>query len=594
MSPLGHMVILLLAAVVAVPLCKRLGLGAVIGYLAAGMLLGPSGLDLFSDIEGMLHFSEFGVVMLMFIIGLELQPSRLKALRRPIFGLGSLQLALCSLAIGALAWAFGRSFIVVFVVGTGLALSSTAFVLQLLAEKDQLSAAHGRLAFTILLFQDLAVIPLLALLPVLSGGEGDQSARDIAVNIVEVVAIFAAIVLVGRFLVRPILHFIHATGVREISIAIALLMVTGVAWIMAEAGLSMALGAFVAGVLLADSEYRHQLEADIDPFKGLLLGLFFLSVGMTLNLGLVVSDPLLLVGLALLLMLAKTVLVFVIGRAFGSLDNDSAWRLGLLLSQGGEFGFVVFALAGQLEIFPPGLQERLIVVVTLSMIFTPLLYTCYERLLAPLLKPAPEPFDTIEPKEGSVVIAGFGRFGQIAGRLLATLQIPFTALDVSPDQVQVVRRFGNKVHFGDAAQLDVLRAAGLDGARVLVLAIDDVEASLRAAAIVRQNFPEVEILARARNRIHAHRLMDAGVEWIIRETFLSSLALAEKMLIHIGRSPDEAKEIVRLFRETDEESLRRQHGIHHDQQRIIQSTQEAADELQRLFEGDREARESER
>lgn len=591
MASLGQMVILLLAAVIAVPLCNRLGLGTVIGYLVAGMALGPTGLDLFGDVEAILHFSEFGVVLLLFIIGLQLQPSRLKELRKPIFGLGSLQFFLCTLAIGALAVVFGRSFVAVVVIGAGLALSSTAFVLQLLSEKEQLAANHGRLAFTILLFQDLIVIPILALLPILSGGGENQSLQAMTFDVVRVAVLFALIILVGRLLMRPVLHFIHATGVREVSIAAALLLVAGVAWIMSAAGLSMALGAFMAGVLLADSEYRHQLEADIEPFKGLLLGLFFLSVGMTLDLGLVVSEPLLIVGLALLLMLVKAVIIFAIGRIFGKLDNDSSLRLGLLLSQGGEFGFVVFALAGRLEILPPGMQQLLIVVVTLSMIFTPLFYNLYERFLAPLFAPAAaRPFDTIEPEESAVVIAGFGRFGQITGRLLATLKIPFTALDISPDHVQVVRRFGNKVHFGDASQLDMLRAAGLGEAQVLVLAIDDVDASLRTVALVRQNFPGVKILARARNRFHAHRYMDLGVDWIIRETFLSALKMAEEILLHIGKSPDDAREIVRLFRQTDEESLLQQHGLHHDQQELIQSTQEAADELQRLFEGDRTAR----
>lgn len=590
MGSLQNMVLLLLAAVIAVPLFKRAGLGTVLGYLAAGVLIGPHGLRLFTDVGAMVHVSEFGVVLLMFVIGLELQLSRLKALRKPIFSTGAVQFLLCTLALGLLTWRLERSVPVALVVGAGLALSSTAFVLQLLAEKRQLTTGYGRLAFTILLFQDLAVVPLLALLPPLAGHGGATSPEAAALHVLRIAVVFAAIVLVGRFALRHALTYINATRVREISVAGALLVVTGVAWIMSEAGLSMALGAFVAGVLLADSEYRHQLEADIEPFKGLLLGLFFLSVGMTLNVSLVLAEPAALLGAAVALMAVKTLIVFAIGKRLHRLDNDGALRLGLLLSQGGEFGFVVFALAGRLEILPSPLGERLAVVVTLSMALTPALYILYERVAARWTASKPAPFDRIDDPAGSVIIAGFGRFGQIAGRLLATMEVAFTALDVNAEQVAVVRRFGNKVHFGDASQLDVLRAAGIANARVLVLAVDDPVASLRAAEIVRRDFPSVRILARARNRFHAHRLMDVGVDWIIRDTFVSALELAEQMLVEIGKSRGEAQQMIRLFRETDEKTLRAQHGIHHDRERLIQTSREATEELRRLFEEDRRSR----
>ncbi|WP_111494780.1 monovalent cation:proton antiporter-2 (CPA2) family protein [Marinobacter bohaiensis] len=594
MNPLGQLVVLFLVAVIAVPLFKRAGLGALLGYIAAGMLIGPHGIGVVGDVDNMLHISEFGVVLLMFVIGLELQFSRLRALRKPIFGLGSLQVLTAMLIIGGLVVLTGRDIALAIVLGCGLALSSTAFVLQLLAEKKELATGHGRLAFTILLFQDMAAVPMLAFIPFLVSGDAEEATNwtEILLGIGQVAVTFAIIVIAGRYLLRHALRFIHATRVREVSIAAALLVVTGTAYLMESVGLSMALGAFVAGVLLADSEFRHQLEADIEPFKGLLLGLFFISVGMTLNLGAVLADPLILIAGAAGLMLIKALLIAAIGHWGGKLGGISALRLGLLLSQGGEFGFVIFSLATQLALIDRTLHEQLIAVVTISMVLTPLALTVFERIVARLGGEEKPPFDTIEDGRTGAVIAGFGRFGQISGRLLRSLNVPFTALDVNPDQVDVVRRFGNKVHYGDASQLDVLRAARVGEAKVFILAIDDIDASLRTVNLVRKYFPDVRILARARNRRHAHMLMDAGVRWLVRETYHSALLMAEEMLVSLGRERDEAQDLVKLFQETDQRNLARQHekGLHHDAAKILQSSRDAAEELTRLFEEDQEER----
>lgn len=590
MSPLSQVVSLFLVAIIAVPLFKRAGLGSILGYIAAGLLIGPTGLSVFSDVDRIFHVSEFGVVMLMFVIGLELQFSRLKALRKPIFGLGSLQVLSGLLVIGGLLILTGKPVNVALVIGGGLALSSTAFVLQLLAEKSELSSGHGRLAFTILLFQDMAVVPLLAFLPFLAGDNDHGTWQQMLLDAGRVVLSFAAIIIAGRYLIRHVLRFVHTTRVREISIAAALLVVSGTAFLMETVGLSMALGSFVAGVLLADSEFRHQLEADIEPFKGLLLGLFFISVGMTLDLNEILREPLFLVLAALGLMAIKTLLIASLGHFGGRLKAKAAIRLGLLLSQGGEFGFVLFALSVQLGLIDRTLGGKLTAIITLSMIFTPLLVSMMERVTERHFPDEPLPFDEFDDERTGVVIAGFGRFGQICGRMLGSLKIPFTALDINPEQVDVVRRFGNTVHYGDASQLDVLRAAKLGEAKVLILAIDDVSTSLRTAALVREEFPDVRVLARARNRLHAHRLMDLDVHWLVRETFLSALHMAEEMLVTLGRDRSEAHDLATLFRQTDEHNLQRQHGLHEDRDKILQSAQEAAEELQTLFEEDQAER----
>ena len=587
MSLLAESAIFLAAAVIAVPLSRRLRLGAVLGYLAAGVIIGPWGLGLVTQVDNILHFAELGVVLLLFIIGLELQPSRLWVLRRSVFGLGGAQVLATGLTLGALGLALGLAWQSALVMGLALAMSSTAFVLQVLAERNQLTTRYGRSAFAILLFQDLSVIPLLALVPLL--GVGGARGGDPLLSAALALAVIAAVVAGGRLLLRPVLRVIAQSGIQEIFTAAALLVVIGVSLLMSGVGLSMSLGAFLAGVLLADSEYRHELEANIQPFKGLLLGLFFISVGMSVDLGLIASRPLLIVGGVLGLMASKAAVLWALARATGQSDV-SARNLAAALCQGGEFAFVLFNLAAGHAVMDRALVDLLVVIVSLSMAATPLALAANDLLSRRLEQPQPErPFDAIEEQTPQVIIAGFGRVGQIVGRILKLKRIPFTALDISPEQVETVRRFGNnKVYYGDASRLDLLTAAKADRARLFVLAIDDVEASIRTAQTVRRHFPALTVYARARNRFHAHRLMDLGVQLIERETFLSSLDLAREVLEAVGVRGWEAQQIVARFKVHDEQTLRRQHAVYHDETQLIQTSRQAAEELQGLFESDQE------
>jgi glutathione-regulated potassium-efflux system ancillary protein KefC/glutathione-regulated potassium-efflux system protein KefB len=589
---LGQISIFLAAAIIAVPLSRRLGLGAVLGYLAAGILIGPWGLQLVDDVDAMLHLSEFGVVLLLFIIGLELQPSRLWVLRRQVFGLGAAQVLLSGLVLGGIAFACGLGWQAALVVGAGLAMSSTAFVLQTLAERKQLTTRHGRESFAILLFQDLAVIPLLAALPFLAPGPDLAGASGGGgwFEALRAVAILVALVVSSRVVVRPLFRAVATHGGRDIFTAMALFIVVGVTLLMELAGLTASLGAFLAGMLLADSEYRHELEANIEPFKGLLLGLFFISVGMSANLGLLGSAPLQVAAIVSGMLAIKFAALVAISRAAGT-QAASARKLGIALAQGGEFAFVLFAAAAGKGILEHGLAQLLVVAVTLSMLAAPLLFLLEERLLAPWLDRAAEPeFDSIEPHAGHVVIAGYGRVAQIVARVLAHRHIPFVALEKDAAQVDTVRKFGGTLYFGDATRLELLHAADTAAARLLVLAIDDPEDSLKCAALVRRHFPHVPILARARNRRHAHRLMDLGITRLYRETWHTSMEMAEQALLQMGIAPSEAALAIAGFRAHDLELLARQHAIYQDEARLQQSSREASEELLTLFESDREQR----
>jgi len=586
MPQLSEMAIFLAAAVLAVPLFRRLRLGAVLGYLAAGVVLGPV-LRLVSGVDSIMHFAELGVVLLLFVIGLELQPSRLWVLRKSVFGLGGAQVLATALALGLAALALGLTWQSSMVIGFALAMSSTAFVLQVLAERKELTTRHGRSAFAILLFQDLAVIPLLALIPLLAMAPAMEHGADAWLAALKALAVIAAVIVGGRLVLRKVFDVIARTEIQEIFTAAALLVVIGVSLLMIAVGLSMSLGAFLAGVLLADSEYRHQLEAAIEPFKGLLLGLFFITVGMSVDLGVIGREPLLIGTAVIGLMLAKAAIVFAIGKLSGY-TTDSARNLAVALSQGGEFAFVLFSLAGGYGIMDAALVDRLVVVVTMSMALTPVALALNDMVSRRKRAAPAEEFDAIDEGESRVIIAGFGRVGQIVGRILSVKKIPFTALDRSPEQVESVRRFGRKVYYGDASRLDLLRAAKADTAKLFVLAIDDVEASILTAETVRRHFPQLTIYARARNRFHAYRLMDLGCELIERETYRSSLHLSEQVLKTLGMSEWEAQLTVARFTAHDERTLARQHAVYHDEQQLRQSALEAARELEGLFEQDRE------
>lgn len=588
MNLLSEAAVFLAAAVISVPVFRKLKLGAVLGYLAAGVIIGPWGLKLITEVDNILHFAELGVVLLLFVIGLELQPSRLWVLRRPVFGLGSAQVLITGAALGACGLAFGLTVKSAIVVGLGLAMSSTALVLKLLAENGQLTARHGRSAFAVLLFQDLAVIPLLALLPLLGGGM-DRSGGETWIAALTAIGVIVAVIFGGRFLLRPVLHAIAASGIQEIFTAAALLVVIGTSLLLSSVGLSMSLGAFLAGVLLAESEYRHELEADIEPFKGLLLGLFFMSVGMSADLGLLVSHPLALLAGTAALMAIKSVILLGIGRISGC-TPESSRGLAIALCQGGEFAFVLFGVAAANGILDRTLTDALVLVVTASMALTPLAFIVNDALAARWRKHAGDEYDQIDADENKVIIAGFGRVGQIVGRILRAKKIPFTALDKSAEQINTVRRFGSRAYYGDASRLDLLHAAKAEKAQIFVLAIDDVEASLRTAQTVKKHFPNLRIYARARNRFHAYRLMDVGVDYLVRETFLSSLDLVQDVLRGLGVAEREARESVATFRQYDEHFLERQHAVYHDESQLIQSNKEAMKELEGLLQSDTEDR----
>jgi glutathione-regulated potassium-efflux system ancillary protein KefC/glutathione-regulated potassium-efflux system protein KefB len=584
MSLLAQIAIFLAAAVVAIPIFRYFKLGSVLGYLAAGIIIGPSGFGLISKFDGTQQIAEFGIVLLMFVIGLELQPSRLWVMRKPIFGLGSAQVLATTAVIGTAAYyGFGEPAPTALVVGFGLSMSSTALVLQLLAERGQLSSQYGRSAFSILLFQDVAVLPALALLPLL-GVASAKTAGPGGWLAVKLVAVLATAIVGGRYVLRPMLRIVAATRVAEAFTAAGLLIVIGTALLVNQVGLSLSLGAFLAGVLLADSEYRHELEADIEPFKGLLLGLFFITVGMSANLELVREKPLVIAGLTLGFMLIKVAVLRGIGKAAG-MSTAAGRGLAFSLPSGGEFAFVLFGLAATLGILEAGTAELLVLVVTASMIMSPLLLVVHDALFKK--KETDErPFDTPEELYPRVIIAGFGRFGQIVGRILRAKKIAFTALEASQTQVDFLRRFGNQVFYGDASRLELLRAAHAENATVFVLAIDDVEASVRTAEMIVKHFPHLKIFARARNRQHSFRLMDLGVRYIIRETLLSSLEMSERVLESLGASRAKAADAVRSFRTYDEATLVKQHSVKDDEKKMLETTRESAEQLLHLFEAD--------
>ena len=580
------------AAVIAVPLSKRLGFGSVIGYLVAGAVIGPWGLQAVDDVDSILHFAELGVVLLLFIIGLELQPSRLWTMRRPVFLLGGLQVAITALLIAGAALSFGIEWRTALVTGLGLSLSSTAFALQILAEKGQLVTRHGRTAFSILLFQDLAVIPIVALVPLLAlDSQTVAGATDILWPTLRIVGTVVGVVVVGRYVLRQALRLVARSDIREIFTACALLTVIGTALIMQAAGLSMALGAFLAGVLLADSEFRHALEADIEPFKGLLLGLFFMAVGMSVNFGLLATQPGLVLVLVAGLTALKAAVLFTIA-AFSGHARQSAGRLAIVLSQGGEFAFVIFTIAVDAGAMASQLAELLVLVVSFSLVVTPLLMLTFEKLAGKqAADKSDRPDDLPVDAEGQVIIAGFGRYGQIVGRILGARRIPFTALEVDAEQVDFVANYGNRIYYGDTSRLDVLRAAKAHEATLFVLAIDDVETLMRTAETVTRHFPNLRILARARNRDHAYRLMDLGVRDIWRETFHSSLETARAVLTGLGISDSSARHTVETFRDHDESHLIAHREMYRDQVRMAASTREWAEELERLLEQDAAERE---
>lgn len=580
-----YAVIFLAATVFAVPLSRRAQLGAVLGYLIAGVVIGPQVLGLIGDPGLVLTFSEIGVVMLLFLLGLELSPQRLWVMRRLLFGLGATQMGLVTLLFAGAGLAFGLPLASAVIAGFGLALSSTAFGVQILAERSELTSEHGRASFGVFLFQDLVAVPVLALIPLLAAGEAQSSARPVWQSVGLVVGSILAVVVAGRWLLRPLFRIVARTGLVEVFTATALLVVLGTALLMQSAGLSMGLGAFLAGVLLADSEYRHELESHIEPFKGLLLGLFFMGVGMSLDLSLLAAKPLIVLALVLGVLGLQVSVMWAVGRAFRYTQRASL-LLAALLASGGEFAFVVFATAERAQLLAPELSALLNLVVALAMALTPVLVLALVALADRSVRRAqPErEYDSLPGEQVDVVIAGFGRVGQIPGRVLAAQQIPFTVIEPSSEQVDFSRRFGTKLYYGDPARPEILRAAKVGEAKVFILALDDPEHSLRVARAVRRLYPSLRILARARNRQHAFKLMDLGVDEILRETLHSSLELTRRTLEGIGFKPEDAAERVERFRQFDERLLVEQHLVYDDESALIQSTEQSRKDLVALFE----------
>lgn len=587
---LTEIALLLAAMAIAPPVARWLGIGTVLGYLVAGIALGPHGIrHVFSsnDAHEILELSEFGIILLLFLIGLELRPKRLWAMRNAIFRLGGAQVALTAMVLATAASVLGHAWQTALFVGLALALSSTAFALQVLEEQGDLAARHGRLAFAVLLFQDLAAIPLIALVPLFASKAVDVgNAMDLTAAL-RGLGTIAAVALIGYFGLDSLLRLVARTKVKEAMTAAALLTVVGVTILMQKAGLSAALGAFIAGALLSESSYRHQLEADIQPFQGLLLGLFFTAVGMSLNLNLVLKEPGTVLGLALALVAVKAIILYGLGRAVG-LDNRPARRLGLSLSQGGEFGFVLFAAGLGAGVLSRHTSDLLVAVVTLSMAATPLLLAL-DRLSARIRKSAAPAYDNLPLRDEHVVIAGFGRFGQIVARVLRGKKIPFIALDISAEQVDLVKKFGSQAFFGDASRGDILEAAQTGKARAFVLAIDDVEASLRTAELVRRQYPHVPIFARARNRNHAHRLLDLGITSIQRETFLSAIETTRQLLVGLGYSERESERVTKTFKAHDQRRLMEDYTDYSDMEKMQAKARSDAATLERLFAEDREA-----
>jgi glutathione-regulated potassium-efflux system protein KefB len=580
---LTQVALFLAAAVVAAPLGKLLRIGNVLGYLLVGVLIGPFGLGFVVnvyEVTTVLHFAEFGVVLLLFLIGLELRPKRLWSMRAAIFGLGGAQVALTGAVLALLAMAFELAWQAAVFAGLALSLSSTAFALQILEEKGELALRHGRLAFAVLLFQDLAAIPLIALPPLFAVTVKDATQQMELLSAAKAIGVIVLVVVIGRYLLDGIFSLVARTRVKEAMTASALLTVVGVTLVMEKAGLSASLGAFIAGVLLADSHYRHEIEADIQPFEGLLLGLFFTAVGMSLNLGLIGKSPWLVAAVVAGLLAVKSLILYALGRRAG-LEAGPARRFALAISQGGEFAFVLFTTGFAAGVLERGVADLLAVAVTLSMAATPLLLLLEETLVPkPVVARA---FDPIPAKDGHVVIAGFGRVGQIVARILTAKKIAITALDSSPEQVEVVRKFGAKIYYGDASRREILEAAQTNKARAFVLAVDDVEASVRIVQMVRQHYPHVPIYARARDRRHTHRLMDLGVTAIRRETFLSSIELTRDLLRGLGLARREVSFVVETFKAHDRRRLYEDYRHYTDVEKLQARARTSAQELEDLF-----------
>ncbi|WP_420009763.1 monovalent cation:proton antiporter-2 (CPA2) family protein [Xanthomonas sacchari] len=552
-SELIKVVALLGAAVVAVPVFRRLGLGSVLGYLAAGLAIGPFGLGWFSDPQAILHVAELGVVMFLFVIGLEMRPSHLWSLRKQIFGLGTAQIIVCASVLTGAGLAFGFPLSVAFIAASGFVLTSTAVVMQLLGERGDIALPAGQKIVAILLFEDLLIVPLLAVVAWMAPVPADASAPSRWVGIGVGAAAIVGLLAAGRWLLNPLFRLLAAAKAREVMTAAALLVVLGAALLMQLGGLSMAMGAFLAGVLLSESTFRHQIEADIEPFRGILLGLFFLGVGMALNLAVVAANWTLILSGVLAFMAAKAACIYLVARLTGS-GHAQALDRGVLMAQGGEFAFVLFAAASGAGVIDAQINANLTAIVVLSMALTPLFVLLYRRW-APVEAPSMEGVDAADGLTGSVLIIGFGRFGQVASQSLLARDVDVTIIDNDIEMIQSAAKFGFKIYYGDGTRLDVLHASGAHSARAIAVCVDNREAANRIVELARHEFPQAKLLVRSYDREHALELIAAGVDYHIRETFESAVEFGQAALIELGMDESEARSIAREIRRRDAERL---------------------------------------
>lgn len=587
---LNSTLVYLAAAVIAVPLARALGLGAIIGYLGAGILIGPWGLKLVTDPQAMLHFGEFGVVLMLFLVGLELEPRRLWSLRKPIFGWGSVQLFGSGALLCGLGVALGLDWRVALVAGLGLGMSSTAIGLGALAERNVMNTTSGQSVLSVALLQDVAAIPILALIPLLATSNAPTADASGWWDAGKALGVIAAIVLLGRLLLRPALRWIARSKTPEIFTAAALLLVVATASLMHAVGLSMALGAFLAGVLLAESEYRHQLETDIEPFKGLLLGLFFIAVGMSIDFALVTQQPLRVGAWVFGFLAIKAAVLWAMARTMPQPLAERPVFI-ILLAQGGEFGFVVFQTATQAGVMTSAMSSLLVASVAISMLFTPLLLLCADRIWIPRLagRQGEQPAEIDEPQDQPVIIAGFGRYGQIVGRLLYANGIHPTVLDHDAQAIEALRKFGWRVFYGDATRLDLMRIAGAERAKVLVLAVDDMAHSLAIAQMAREHFPQLKVVARARNVQHYFALRDLGVMLIERETLDSALMSGRSVLETLGWHPHQARTLAWRFRRHTQVQLEAMGQAWKDEDHLIAVAKQGREQLEALFAQERMA-----
>jgi CPA2 family monovalent cation:H+ antiporter-2 len=596
----SHALVYLAAAVIIVPLAKKLGMGSVLGYLMAGIFIGPYVFG-FVGQEGqdIMHVAEFGVVMMLFLVGLELEPSRLWRLRTSILGMGGLQVLGTSLLLALPGIMLGLPWNTALAIGMILSMSSTAIVLQTMNEKGLMRSSAGQNSFSVLLFQDLAIIPILALLPLLSlhgGGQGSTDHHETGwieslpgwAQTLAVFASVAVVIIAGRTLVRPLLRYVAGTRLRELFTATALLLVVGTTALMYSVGLSPALGTFLGGVVLANSEFRHELESDIEPFKGLLLGLFFIAVGASINFGLILESPFLVLALVVAIMVIKTVVLYILARFF-KMGTDQGLVFAVSLSQVGEFAFVLLSFAQQQQILDGNLTGMMMAVVALTMALTPLMILLNEKLILPRVG-TEELAEKIEPdrieEKNPVIIAGFGRYGNIVGRFLKANGIGTTVLEIDSDRVDLLRKLGLKVYYGDATREDLLKSAGADDARLIIIALDSPEKSLELVETVKKHFPHLHVLVRAQDRTDAYEFMDSGVLHVYRETLESSLHMGVDALKLLGRRSFQAYRAMNIFRNHDNRALKHLASLRGDRKQYINHARDKISELEKFIEAD--------